>query len=262
VEVIVKHYRHTVNFVCVIFVITSAALTGCSTINKVREDETLYFVGGFSNWTFEPMRRDANNPYRFTLGRVMTWRGDGRFKFGTETNSWENQFHPYAANASFSYRLVIRDSAANNTWLLHEEECGRAYKMSIDTGTWPMEFVMAPFDAYPAVYLAGDAAGGWDQSGTVAMEPADGDLFILSWHGKLKAGKLSFRCKGYDGGAGPWFEPYRNDLKPDGLEQQVELVSSEKGGADGRNWIIEEDGSYLVVLDQLQEYAVIIRDGE
>jgi hypothetical protein len=236
-------------------------LAGCATINKVREDETLYFVGGFSSWVFEPMRRDANNPFRFTLGRVMTWKGDGRFKFGTKTNSWENQFHPYVADAPFSYRLAIRDSAANNTWLLHEEECGRAYKMSLDTSKWPMEFVMAPFDPYPAVYLAGDVVDGWEPGGAAIMEPADGDPFIVSWHGKLKAGRLSFRCGGYNGGLGSWFEPYRNGLEPNGREQQVELVSSERGGAEGRNWIIEEEGNYLVVLDQLQEYAVIIRDG-
>ena len=228
--------------------------TSCKTINRVSPNETLYFVGGFSSWTFEPMRRDQNNPYRFKMGRVMTWKGDGHFKFGTKINNWENQYHPYYDNASFNYTVAIRDSAADHRWLLREEESNRAYKMSLDTGKWPMEFIMFPFEAYPAVYLSGDAAGG--MSPEYVMETVDGNPFILSWHGKLKQGKFNFLCEGYSGGEGPRFEPYKDNLEPNGLEQQVDLSSS----GTGRGWLIENEGSFLVVFDQLQEYAIIIRD--
>jgi len=232
--------------------------TGCKTIDRVKKNETLYFVGGFSNWTFEPMRRDANNPYRFKLGRVMTWKGDGNFKFGTKINNWENQFHPFVAKAPFSYHLVIRDSGDNNTWLLHEEECGRAYKMSIDTGKWPMDFVMFPFEAYPAVYIAGGAAGGPQMNPDFVMEKVDDNPYMLRWYGKLKSGKFSFLCEGYSGGEGPWFEPWKDNLEPDGLEQQVDLSDT----GSGRGWVIDREGNYLVVFDQLQEYALVIRDGD
>jgi len=243
-------------------------LSGCRTIDRVRKNETLYFVGGFSSWDFEPMRRDANNPYRFKMGRMMTWKGDGQFKFGTKINNWENQYHPYTANAPFSYTLAIRDSSENNTWLLHEAESNRAYKMSLDTGVWPMKFVMFPFDAYPAVYISGDAAGGGAMNPAYALSPVDNNPYIMSWQGTLRPGTFNFLCEGYSGGEGsggespgdpgPVFQPWKDRLTPDGSEQQVDL--SDSGG--GRGWLIEKEGVYLVVFDQLQEYAQVIRCGD
>jgi len=88
------------------------------------------------------------------------------------------------------------------------------------------------------------------------MEMVDNNPFMFSWYGRLSPGQMSFFCEGYSGGDGPWFEPWKDGLEPNGLEQQVYL-SAEPGG---RGWYIDREGYYLVVIDQLQEFALVIRD--
>jgi len=232
----------------------AAAFTGCKTINRVPDSKTLYFVGAFTDWRFEAMRRDEANPARFKMGRVMPWKGSGNFKFGSDPSSWDNMYHPFVGNASYTYGLVIRDSPEDNAWALKEGECGRAYKMALDTGAWPMSFSMEPFDPWPDVRLSGDAA-----PAGAFMEAVEGNPFAFSWRGTLMPGALSFACVD-----GPRIEPWRDGLAPDGTEQQAEFVKTGSGGADaapGKAWTIEEAGIYLIVLDQLQEYAVILKSG-
>ncbi|MDR1788716.1 MAG: hypothetical protein LBR16_09775 [Treponema sp.] len=227
--------------------------SGCTTINRVRKNQTLYFVGAFTNWTFEPMTRDMRNPAKFRMGRFFTWKEGGNFKFGVNPSSWKNMYHPAIADAPYDYRIAIRDSADDHTWRMKEGECGRAYKMVFDTSVWPMRFDMTPFDPLADISMEGDAV-----EGAARFAQVGDNRYVYTWRGPLKRGRLVLTAK--DDSRAFRIEPWKDGLTPDGTMQQID-ISETAAEAAPRAWQIETAGLYTIILDQLADYIVIERGG-
>ena len=221
--------------------------------------EMIYFVGSYTDWNFEPMRRDALNPDIFRYGRELT--GDpGEFKFGTEAGSWDNHFHPTVADASYTHtEIMLGEAQGDLKWKLNPEETNLTYKMVINVKEGEESFTMTEFSPYSLIYMVGDATpNGWNMDDATALTPAEGNPHLFTWTGTLQAGEMKFTCDKQSDWGGAFFMPYQADLEPNGEVQQMRFSPSGDGGADDK-WKIGETGTYNIELNQLQETVKITR---
>lgn len=219
--------------------------------------DKLYFVGSFNDWGFEPLMQDKTNPMQFKLGREMIWKADGEFKFGTESENYDNMFHPSIANAPFTHSEIVFKSVADNKWKMAEEECGRAYKMVVDISENGGKFTMKEFTPFPTIYLVGEATpNGWDINSATALESVEDNPYVFTWAGELKPGELKFTCDKQDDWQGAWFLAWKDGLEPDGEEQQLVFSPNGDDGND-RKFKITEAGTYTIIFDQLKEIVII-----
>lgn len=220
--------------------------------------ETLYFVGSYTDWNFEAMRRDALNPNVFRYGREF--KGEpGEFKFATQAGSWDNMIHPTVPDASYTHpEIMIGEEAGDFKWKLNPEETNLVYKMVVDVTEGTETFSMTEFSAYSTIYMVGDATpAGWNVTDATPLDPVTDDPYTFTWTGELQVGNLKFTCDRQADWGGAFFMAYEPELEPDGSAQQMRFSPAGDGGADDK-WKIKTAGTYTIVLNQLQETLTII----
>jgi hypothetical protein len=221
---------------------------------------TIYFVGSFTGWNFEPMAQDITHPFIFKYGRELPWTPDGEFKFGTQAGSWDNMYHPTIPQAPYTHSAVTMDGSGDYKWVMTEAECNKAYKMSLDITEGAEKFTMTLFTPYTMIYLVGGATpNGWDIGNATPMTATDGDPYTFIWAGTLVEGEMKFTCDKQSDWGGAWFLAYENGLAPNGQEQQMVFSARGDGGND-RKWNITSAGNYTIILNQLTETASIIKN--
>lgn len=222
--------------------------------------QNIYFVGSFTGWGFEPMIQDPINPFVFRYGAVLNWTDGGEFKFGTQSGSWDNMYHPTMANAPYTHTAVTQSADGDNKWLLTQSQCGKAYKMSLDITEGTEVFTMNEFTPYAGLYLVGDATpSGWDINNATTMKSVTGDPYTFTWTGTLNAGEMKISCDKKGDWMGAWFMPAINGTAPTGQSEIITFVdkSIATNGDIDRKWNIANAGSYTIELNQLKETIII-----
>jgi hypothetical protein len=220
----------------------------------------IYFVGSFTDWSFEPMVQDITHPFIFKYGRELPWTPDGEFKFATQAGSWDNMYHPTVSKAPYTHSAITMDGSGDHKWVMTEAECNKAYKMSLDITEGGEKFTMTPFIPYPMIYLVGSATpNDWVIGNATPMEAIDGDPYTFIWTGWLVEGEMKFTCDKQDDWDGAWFLAYEDGLAPNGQEQQMVFSARGNGGND-RKWNITSAGNYTIILNQLTETVSIIKN--
>lgn len=256
-------YRVTVDLLRLTVAITEVTEGGW------RFDE-IFFVGNFTSWNFVPMTPDALRPNLFHYGEVFEWKDGGEFKFGTQ-QGWDNMFFAAEANAPYTSTGVIYNNSTDTKWLLRQEECGKAYKISLDITKDNEKMIMKPFTAYENIYLVGDAApGGWNLGNAVAMQPSGDNPFVFIWTGSLAAGELKLSCDKKSDWMGAWFMPDADGKEPTGeLENMVFVDKSDDDfkalypdvniNDVDMKWKITQAGVYTITVNQLKHTIIIAR---
>lgn len=221
----------------------------------------IYFVGSFTNWGFVEMRQDPANSFVFRYGDVLTWNGGGEFKFGTQSGSWENMYHPTISNAPYTHTKVMQNSTDDNKWVLTQSQCGKPYKMALDITEGSETFTMTEFIPFGNLYLVGDATpSGWTIGTAVAMTKVDD--YNFSWRGSLTAGSMKISCDRKSDWMGAWFMSATDGAEPTGEEQImtfVDKINDSKAGDVDRKWKITQAGIYTITCNQLTETITIIK---
>lgn len=221
--------------------------------------DELWFVGGFTGWSFQPMIKDPNDPFIFTYNAVLNSNNNiDEFKIATKPD-----FDP---SVVFLRPETDQQGAGNDLpvvkWSENENRSDfkwriskGAYKIRLDLRT--NKITIAPFTAFPTIYLVGDAtANGWEITGATPMANV-GTAYKSTWSGMLKAGELKFSCDKQADWNGAWFLASQNGLSPTG---EVESMIFSKSGSNPDNkWKITAAGNYSIELDQLQETIRIIK---
>lgn len=217
----------------------------------------VYFVGGFTGWSFVPMTPDTTVPGAYTLDYFFGDRGGDdpyTFKFASHAG-WDSCYHPLSADAPYTETEVTLDDTGDNKWKMDDAaQIGKWYRMTLDTRGTAMTLAMKPLD----FYLVGDAAAGWDAPGCFAdpdyrLGSTDEGARTAVWSGRLNAGELKF-CgadRTVDWTHGTWY------LAAAGGETIVSgrsypVVSETLSGSDvasDHKWIVPEAGDYTVVFD-------------
>ena len=235
--------------------------------------EQIYLVGDATGWSFEPMWKDALDPFLFRTGRVFLSNGSTKseFKFATANNSWENMYKAGRDAAPYTDTQVqfVKGFDPDPKWTLTEGEMDRAYKICLDIRAGKERMLMKPFTPYPGIWLVGSAApGGWSLDAAAPMTASTADPYVMTWSGKLNVGELKFSCDLKSDWNGAWFMPSAEAGKPTGQEEHVLFI--DKSGEDFKGqypdtniagvdykWNITEAGNYTITLNQLTETITI-----
>lgn len=232
--------------------------------------DQLFFVGNMTGWSFEPMTRDALDPYLFRLGRYFDQGGD--FKFGTSDGSWENMYKATQANAPYTDTSMkfVSGYDPDDKWYLQDGETGKAYKICVDIRAGKERMLMSEFHPYEGIWLVGDATpNGWDLSNATAMTKTSD--YVFTWTGQLNAGELKFTCDKQSDWNGAWFMcAAGSDVEPSGQTEQALFIDKSSAsckaqyldlnvGDVDQKWKITQSGTYTITLDQLHETVTIIK---
>ena len=232
--------------------------------------DQLFFVGNMTGWSFEPMTRDALDPYLFRLGRYFDQGGD--FKFGTSDGSWENMYKATQANAPYTDTSMkfVSGYDPDDKWYLQDGETGKAYKICVDIRAGKERMLMSEFHPYEGIWLVGDATpNGWDLSNATAMTKTSD--YVFTWTGQLNAGELKFTCDKQSDWNGAWFMcAAGSDVEPTGQTEQALFIDKSSAsckaqyldlnvGDVDQKWKITQSGTYTITLDQLHETVTIIK---
>lgn len=232
--------------------------------------DQLFFVGNMTGWSFEPMTRDALDPYLFRLGRNFDQGGD--FKFGTSDGSWENMYKATQANAPYTDTSMkfVSGYDPDDKWYLQDGETGKAYKICVDIRAGKERMLMSEFHPYEGIWLVGDATpNGWDLSNATAMTKTSD--YVFTWTGQLNAGELKFTCDKQSDWNGAWFMcAAGNDVEPTGQTEHALFIDKSSAsfkaqyldlnvGDVDQKWKITQSGTYTITLDQLHETVTIIK---
>ena len=232
--------------------------------------DQLFFVGNMTGWSFEPMTRDALDPYLFRLGRYFDQGGD--FKFGTSDGSWENMYKATQANAPYTDTSMkfVSGYDPDDKWDLQDGETGKAYKICVDIRAGKERMLMSEFHPYEGIWLVGDATpNGWDLSNATAMTKTSD--YVFTWTGQLNAGELKFTCDKQSDWNGAWFMcAAGSDVEPTGQTEQALFIDKSSAsckaqyldlnvGDVDQKWKITQSGTYTITLDQLHETVTIIK---
>lgn len=218
----------------------------------------LWFVGGFTGWSFVPMRNDLLDPFVFHYNATLvSSTASDEFKIATQAS--------FDDNVVFLRPEVNQQSAGTNLnvvkWSLNENSSD--YKWKISAGTYKikldtrdMKINIVPFTPYSMIYLVGDATPkGWDITNATAMTPVAGNSNKFTWTGTLNSGEFKFSCDKQSDWNGAWFVAGSGGLEPSGSAEQ--MLFSGSGSNPDNKWKISSAGTYTIELDQLQELVTI-----
>lgn len=218
----------------------------------------LWFVGGFTGWSFIAMRNDLLDPFVFHYNATLASSSPSdEFKIATQAS--------FDDNVVFLRPEVNEQSAGTNLnvvkWSLNEHP--KDYKWKINTGTYKirldtrdMKINIVPFTPYTMIYLVGDATPkGWDITNATAMTPVAGNPNKFTWTGTLNSGEFKISCDKQSDWNGAWFLAGSGGLEPSGSEEQ--MLFSASGSNPDNKWKISSAGTYTIELDQLQELVTI-----
>lgn len=220
----------------------------------------LWFVGGFSNWNFEPMRNDLSDPYVFYYNANLTSINSAdEFKIATATNFGNDVvfFHPAVNQQGAGTDLNVSKWSANENsndfkWKLNTG----VYKIKLDIRTMKIDIV--PFTPYPAIYMVGSAtSSGWDINNATSLTTVAGNPYKFTWTGTLNQGELKFSCDKQSDWNGAWFLANSGNAEPTGSEEQMIFCAA--GSNPDNKWQINSAGTYIIELDQLQQLVKIVK---
>ncbi|TYR37782.1 SusF/SusE family outer membrane protein [Sphingobacterium phlebotomi] len=217
----------------------------------------LWLVGGFTDWSFQPMVRDVNDPFVFHYNALLSSNEPAdEFKIATLPD-----FDP-----SVVFLRPETDGQGAGTDLpvvsWSESENGDDYKWRVPNGTYKIKLDLrenkmdiVPFAPYANIYLVGDAApNGWDVGNATAMVKGD-TPYLFTWTGTLQAGELKFSCDKQTDWNGAWFVAPTDGLEPTGETEQ--MLFSYPGSNPDNKWMIVTGGTYTITLDQLKHTVII-----
>ena len=214
----------------------------------------LWFVGGFSGWTFKEMRVDMLDPYIYHYNAELnSSNSSDEFKIATANNFDQTTvfLRPAVNGQGAGTGLsVVKWSESENTndnkWKL----APGIYKITLNLRTMKVDIV--PFTPFSMIYLVGDATpNGWDIGNATAMDAVSGNSFKFTWTGHLNAKEIKFTCDRKTDWNGAFFLATSGGANPSGSEEQ--MLYSNVGSNPDNKWNITEAGTYTIELDQLQE---------
>lgn len=214
----------------------------------------LWFVGGFSGWTFKEMRVDMLDPYIYHYNAELnSSNSSDEFKIATVNNFDPTTIflRPAVNGQGAGTGLsVVKWSESENTndnkWKL----APGIYKITLNLRTMKVDIV--PFTPFSMIYLVGDATpNGWDIGNATAMDAVSGDSYKFTWTGHLNAKEIKFSCDRKTDWNGAFFLATSGGASPSGSEEQ--MLYSYPGSNPDNKWNITEAGTYTIELDQLQE---------
>ena len=214
----------------------------------------LWFVGGFSGWTFKEMRVDMLDPYIYHYNAELnSANSSDEFKIATANNFDPTTIflRPAVNGQGAGTGLsVVKWSESENTndnkWKL----APGIYKITLNLRTMKVDIV--PFTPFSMIYLVGDATpNGWDIGNATAMDAVSGNSYKFTWTGHLNAKEIKFSCDRKTDWNGAFFLATSGGANPSGSEEQ--MLYSNVGSNPDNKWSITEAGTYTIELDQLQE---------
>lgn len=218
----------------------------------------LWFVGGFTGWSFKPMNIDLNDPFIFHYNAKLTSSNpNDEFKIGTASN-FDNStvfLRPEINGQGAGKGLNVVKWSANensndNKWKI----ASGTYKIKLDIRDMKIDIV--PFTPYTKIYLVGDATpNGWNIDSATPMTAVQGNSYKFIWTGVLNAGDFKFTCDKKSDWNGAWFLADQSGKEPTGNIEQMIFCAS--GSNPDNKWKIAASGSYTIELDQLQETVII-----
>ncbi len=225
------------------------------------EYSELWFVGGFTGWSFVHMTTDLLDPFVFNYNAVLNTSGStDEFKIGTQA-SFDNsvvflrpQMNQQGAGTNLNVvKWSQNENANDNKWRITPG----TYKIKLDTRDMKIDIVR--FTPYAMIYLVGDATPkGWDINNATAMTSVSGNPYKFTWTGALSTGELKFTCDKQSDWNGAWFLASSGGMEPSGSEQQ--MMFSAQGSNPDNKWKISSAGTYTIELDQLQELVKITKN--
>lgn len=236
--------------------ITSNIVTLTLKIEELDAPEfgSLWFVGGFSGWTFEEMRVDMLDPYVFYYNAELNSSNTtDEFKIATADN--------FDASTVF-LRPEINDQGAGvglNVVKWSENENSNDQKWKLAPGVYKiklnlrtMKIDIVPFTPFAGIYLVGDATpNGWDIANATVMNTVAGNPYKFTWTGNLSAKELKFSCDRKSDWNGAFFLATTAGANPSGSDEQ--MLFSNPGSNPDNKWNITQAGTFTIELDQLQE---------
>ena len=214
----------------------------------------LWFVGGFSGWTFKEMRVEMLDPYIYHYNAELnSSNSSDEFKIATANNFDPTTIflRPAVNGQGAGTGLsVVKWSESENTndnkWKL----APGIYKITLNLRTMKVDIV--PFTPFSMIYLVGDATpNGWDIGNATAMDAVSGNSYKFTWTGHLNAKEIKFSCDRKTDWNGAFFLATSGGANPSGSEEQ--MLYSNVGSNPDNKWSITEAGTYTIELDQLQE---------
>lgn len=216
----------------------------------------LWFVGGFTGWSFQQMTADINDPFVFRYNAELSSGGvTDEFKIATRPDFDPSVvfLRPETNGQGIGSDLPVV------AW--SENENGNDHKWKIASGTYKIKLDLRantldilPFTPFGNMYLVGDATtNGWDIGNATAMIKSS--TYIFTWTGTLQTGEFKFSCDKQSDWNGAWFLASQNGIEPTGAEEQV--LFSLVGSNPDNKWKITSAGTYTITLNQLKETVVI-----
>ena len=257
--------------------VTVNLLTGTLSMEQTSGEQPrwteLFFVGNCTGWSFVDMTRDALDPYLFRYGRHFTTDDAGEFKFGT-LRDWTNMLKATQDNAPYTDESMefVSGYDPDRKWYLNADECGRAYKICVDTRNGRERMMMREFVPYDMIYLIGSAcSAGWDLGNALPMTATD-DPYVFTWAGSLTSGELKFTCDKQSDWGGAWFLCGRgSNVEPTGADEPLLFIDKSSDycksqyldmavGDVDQKWQIASAGTYTITLNQLTEVISIVKE--
>ncbi|NGM63028.1 SusF/SusE family outer membrane protein [Sphingobacterium sp. SGG-5] len=216
----------------------------------------LWFVGGFTGWSFQPMTVDANDPFIFRYhGELNSSNATDEFKIATRPDFDPSVvfLRPETNEQGVGVDLpVVSWSESENSddykWKIGND----VYKIKLDLRENTLDIV--PFTPFADMYIVGDATpSGWDIGNATPMVKSSD--YVFTWTGTLQAGELKFSCDKQSDWNGAWFLAPVNGIEPTGAEEPV--LFSQPGSNPDNKWKLASAGTYTITLDQLKETVII-----
>lgn len=220
----------------------------------------LWFVGGFTAWSFVPMTSDLTDPYIFHYNaKLETENATDEFKIATAQNFDATTvfYHPVVNDQGAGTNLMVvkyseSENAADNKWSL----AAGTYKIRFNQRTMKMDIV--PFTPFASMYLVGEATpNGWDIGNAVEMEAVSGNPYQFTWTGHLNKGEIKFTCDRKDSWDGAFFVASQGGITPSGTDEQ--MIFCPNGSNPDNKWVIATAGTYTIELDQLQDIVKFVK---
>jgi len=174
----------------------------------------------------------------------------GEFKIATAKDFNAPFYRPTTNHPSLdSTSVQLSAGDPDNKWYISE---AGPYKITLNLRT--MQISIAKFTPYTKLWIIGDATPtGWDINAPTAMQADSNDPYVFTYSGPLTAGEFKFPVAtgSFDT---DYFMP--GVSHPPITDTYVRFTP---GGQPDNKWLIAEQGTYIITLNQLYETITIER---